>query len=128
LTVPGGHALLCEKRGGAILGGGRLCVFRREVWLPYFSASWPLAVLQCYEDCITVKIGPVRARILTADVEEVRFGQGGLWGVLLTALLGSTVSIRHHGEAPKPMIFGSYGGLGGLATTFERLGVAVADR
>lgn len=114
---------MCEKRGSVVFTGGRVHLFDREVSLPYFSASWPLAKLHCYPDSVVVKVGPLVIFVSRADIDEVRFRKMTFWSVLM----GDTLTIRHHGRAPNPVVFGSHRGLEPIARVFEEMGIRVAD-
>lgn len=115
---------LYEKRGGVIFSGGRVRLFDKEVSLPYFSASWPFAKLHCYADSITVKVGPLLILVSRTDIEEVRFKKMTFSSVLI----GDTLTIRHHGKAPNPVIFGSYRDLEPITRVLKEMGVEVVDR
>ena len=114
-----------EKRGGAIFGGGKVHLFGKEIWLPYFSATWPLAVLRCYPDSIMVKIGPLLFSVSLTDIEQVSFRKMTFWTVPLG---GDTLTIRHRGKGPTPVIFGSYRGLESLVSAFKEMGVKVVHK
>ncbi len=113
---------LCEKRGGLLLRNGRVSFLGREIYLPYFSASPPLAKLCCFTDSITITVGPITLAMATNDIEEVRFRKKTLWSLLLG---GDTLTIRHHGRESNPVIFGTWSGLERITHVLQDMGVNV---
>lgn len=115
---------ICEKRGGLVLGPGRVVGFGRAVYIPYFNVTPPLAKLRVADDSITFSAGPwLSLPIAMGDIAEVSFTRrAAVWHAILG---GDTLTIRHRGRGPNPVRFSARGGLQEIADALHELGVRI---
>ncbi len=114
---------LHKQRGAIFLRNVSVRLLGSEVRSKLFWATWPFATLECYSDCLLVKVAPLRATTIPLeDIDVIEFKRSTLFRLL--TLRAAAILIRHRGEGSNPILFSAFS-LTKAVRTLEGIGISV---